>query len=82
MGKSKRITKTMQKVAADILQYFEFTNSMEEVYKAFDDVKEKYGLMSDPFTHTVCTPDEWYDNKLEYDKQTMIERFGHCDGLE
>lgn len=28
------------------------------------------------------TPEEYAKNKLEYDRQTMIERYGHCDRLE
>lgn len=28
------------------------------------------------------TPEEYAKNKLEYDRQTMIEQYGHCDGLE
>ena len=27
-------------------------------------------------------PEEYCKNRLEYDKQTMIEKYGHCDGLE
>lgn len=77
-----KITKTAQKVAADILMEFLFTNNMDDVVKAYDRVMEQYGLCEDPFTRCPCTPDEYWDNKLEYEKQTMIERYGHCDGLD
>ena len=77
-----KITKTMQKVAADILMEFMFVRDMDEVWKVYDRVLEKYDLFEDPFTRVPCTPDEWYESKLEYERQTMIERFGHCDGLD
>lgn len=77
-----KITKTMQKVAADILTELTFARDMDEVWKVYDRVFEQYGLHNDPFTHLPCTSDEWYENKLEYDRQTMIERYGHCDGLD
>ena len=77
-----KITKTMQKVAADILTEFMCTSNMEEVMEAYDRVFKKYGLCNDPFTSCPCTPEEYCNNQLEYERQTMIERYGHCDGLE
>lgn len=77
-----KITKTMQKVAADILMEFMFTRDMDEVIEAYQKAFERYGLCKDPFTGYPCTPDEWSKNQLEYEKQTMIERYGHCDGLD
>ena len=77
-----KITKTMQKVAADILMEFMFTRDMNEVVEAYQRVFKRYDLREDPFTKCPCTPDEWCDNQLEYERQAMIERYGHCDGLE
>lgn len=77
-----KVTKTMQKVAVDILMEFMFTRDMDEVIEAYKRVLEQYGLCEDPFTSCPCTPDEYYESKLEYEKQAMIERYGHCDGLE
>ena len=77
-----KITKTMQRVAADILTEFMFTQNMDEVFKTWDRVYEKYGLYSDPFTGIPCTPEEYCESQLEYEKQTMIEKYGHCDGLD
>lgn len=74
-----KITKTMQKVAVDILMEFMFTQDMDEVVEAYDRVFERYGLCNDPFTHTPCTPEEYCKNSLEYEKQVMIERYGYCD---
>ena len=77
-----KITKTAQKVAADILMEFLFTNNMDDVVKAYDRVMEQYGLCEDPFTSCPCTPDEYCKNSLEYERQIMIERYGHYDGLD
>ena len=77
-----KITKTMRKVAVDILMEFMFTRDMNEVIEAYNRVFDKYGLCEDPFTSCPCTPDEWCESQLEYEKQIMIERYGHCDGLD
>jgi hypothetical protein len=77
-----KITKTMQKVAVDILTEFMFTRDMSEVVATFNRVLEQYGLCEDPFTGVPCTPDEYCKNQLEYERQIMIERYGHCDGLD
>lgn len=85
MAKQKRngkVTKRDQRVAADILTQFLFTNTMDEVMKVWKQVYEQYGLCDDPFTATPCTLEEYCENRLEYDKQTTIEKYGHCDGLE
>lgn len=77
-----KITKTMQKVAANILMEFLCTSNMDEVVEAYSRVLERYDLCEDPFTSCPCTPEEYYDSQLEYERQTMIERYGHCDGLD
>ena len=75
-------TNQNQKVAADILTQFMFTKTMDDVIKVWNDIYNQYDLCVDPFTGCPCTTDEYYRNKLEYEKQAMIERYGHCDGLE
>lgn len=82
MSKQPKITKTMQRVAADVLSYFYYTKDMDEVIKNFKEVMDKYGLYEDPFTGFPCTPEEYCENSLEYDRQIMMERYGHCDGLD
>lgn len=77
-----KITKKMQKVAADVLMEFMFTRDMNEVIEAYNRVFERYGLCEDPFTRCPCIPEEWYKSWLEYEKQTMIEKYGHCDGVD
>ena len=80
--KQRKITSTMQKVAADILTQFMFTRNMDEVIEVFNRIMEQYNLFEDPFTGVPCTPEEWAESKLEYEKAVMIEKYGHCDGLE
>lgn len=83
MAESKhKITERDQKVAAEILTQFMFTKTMDEVIEVWKQVYDNYGLCDDPFTGTPCTPKEYSENRLERDKQTMIEKYGHCDGLE
>jgi hypothetical protein len=55
---------------------------MDDVIRVWEEVFKQYGLCEDPFTRTPCTPAEYEKSSLEYEKQTMIERYGHCDGLE
>lgn len=86
-GKKIVITNTMQKVAVDILGELEaYMMSVKEIPKEileiFDKMFKKYELCNDPFTQMVCTTKEWAKNCLEYDKQIMMERYGHCDGLD
>ena len=76
----------MQQVAVDILEdieaYMMSTNTVpSEILEIFNKYKKKYELCEDPFTQTICTTKEWAKNSLEYDKQIMMERYGHCDGL-
>lgn len=71
-----------QKIASDVLTQFMFTRNMNEVIEVWDRTFEKYDLYSDPFTGVPCTPEEYVESKLEYERQAMIEKYGHCDGLE
>ena len=70
-----------QRIAAEILTAFMFCESMEDIRKTWDSIYKQYALCDDPFTHTPCSSKEAIKNQLEYEKQAMIERFGHCDGL-
>lgn len=87
--KKKKITSTMQKVAVDILGDFEVLTMTHNGPYTFDEIWtivqkhiDGYGLFEDPFTRMICTSDEWAKNSLEYDRQTMYEKYGHWDGLE
>ena len=87
--KQKKITNTMQKVAVDILQDFEILvmthnglYTFEEIWAIVQKHVDGYGLCQDPFTRMICTSDEYAKNIVEYDRQTAIEKYGHCDWLE
>lgn len=81
MNKSKITTKE-QRLVAEILTQFMFTRDMAEVLQIWDNIYKQFGLRDDPFTHCPCSPEDYYEIRLEYDRQAMIERYGHCDGLE
>ena len=55
---------------------------MDEVIETYHRLFEDYELFEDPFTKLPCTSEEWGKNTIEYERQTMIQRYGHCDGLE
>ena len=87
--KQKKITHTMQKVAVNILSDFEVLTmthngpyTFEEIWAIVQKHVDGYGLCEDPFTRMICTNEEYIKNSLEYDRQTMISRYGHCDGLD
>jgi hypothetical protein len=87
--KQKKITSTMQKVACDILSDFEILvmrhngpYTFDEVWNIVQENSDKYGLCNDPFTGMICTSEEYAKNRLEYDRQTMYEKYGHWDGLD
>ena len=87
--KQKKITHPMQTVAVDILSDFEILMmthngpyTFEEIWAIVQKHVDGYGLCEDPFTRMLCTSKEAIENQLEYDKAIMIERYGHCDGLE
>lgn len=85
--KQKKITPTMQKVAVDILEELEIymmsvKEYPEEIGQIFNKMCEKYGLCDDPFTRMICTPEEFYKNSLEYERQTAEEKYGHCDWID
>ncbi len=76
------VTETMQKVAVDILESLTFCKNMDEVVELYQLMFEKYQLNNDPFTKLPCTNKEYAENSLEYQRQIMIERYGHCDVLD
>ena len=81
-GKTPKITNEKQRIVAEILTRFMFAKDVDEVLKVWQDIYDQYELCSDPFTDTPCSRKEYFENQLEYEKQTMIEKYGHCDGLE
>ena len=87
--KQKKITHTMQTVAVNILSDFEILTmthnspyTFEEIWSIMEKHAKNYELCDDPFTRMWCTTKEYAENSLEYEKQLMMGRYGHCDGLE
>ena len=87
--KKPKITSTMQKVAVSILSDFEILMmshngpyTFEEINEIVERKAEHYALCRDPFTTMLCTSKEAIENQLEYDRQTMYEKYGHWDGLD
>ena len=76
------ITEHDQKLVTSILTKFMFAKDIDEVVKIWNEIFKEYELWHDPFTGCPCCFDEYSKNSLEYDKQKMIEKYGHCDGLE
>ena len=77
-----KISEKSQRIVAEVLTQFMFARTMDEVTEVWNRVFEQYGLCEKPFTFTPCSPGEYQKGRLEYEKQAMIEKYGHCDGLE
>ena len=82
MKKQKPPTDKEQRIVAEILTAFMFCENIEDIRKTWDSIYKQYALCDDPFTHTPCSSKEAIENQLEYEKQIMIERYGHCDGVD
>lgn len=82
MKKKHKITNGEQKAAADILTRLIFAKNIKEVQFIIDEVYIYYELNIDPFTKLPCSNKEYAKNYIEYQKQAMMEKYGHCDGLE
>ena len=80
--KRRKLTERDQQVAAEILIRFAFVNSMDAFVSEYKELKKDYDLCDDPFTHLPCSSGQYSENSLKYERQTMEERYGHCDGLE
>lgn len=82
MSNKKRLTNVEQRLAAEILTAFMFVKDMDDLNKTWEHLYNEYELQDDPFTHCPCSIDDYYKFRLEYDRQTMMKKYGHCDGLE
>lgn len=80
--KQKHITKSMQKEVISILEEFYFVKTLDDFVKVYDSIMKKYDLYGDPFTGLPVSFEEYLKNSIELEKQIMIEKYGHCDGLE
>ena len=82
MKKVKKVTDHDQRIVAEILIEFLFAYERDKFWDVWEEIYKRYGLCDDPFTGFPCSSKEAIENQLEYEKQVMIERYGHCDGLE
>lgn len=83
MKKQRRLTDKEQRVASDILVDYIIAHMNDHYDSEFvERIMKRYELFDDPFTHLPCTAKEYAGNSLEYHRQTMIQRYGHCDGLD
>ena len=87
--KQKKITHPMQQVAVNILSDFEILTmthndpyTFEEIWAIVQKHVDSYGLCEDPFTRMICTSKEYAENSLEYDRQSAIMKYDHCDWLD
>ena len=83
--KQRKITHTMQMVAANILSDFEVLTmthngpyTFEEIWEIVQKHVEEFGLCEDPFTRMICTSKEAIKNQLEYDRQAFEQKYGDC----
>lgn len=80
--KTKKPSLHDQRLVSDILTAFMFCRTCDEVSNLINHYMLVFGLESDPFTGCPCSYDDYIKSVKEYEKQIMIEKYGHCDGLE
>lgn len=80
--KKRKLTEKECQVASDIL--CDYIVSHRDTFNVdfFNRVMSNYDLMKDPFTSFPCTSKEYAENSMEYSRQCMIEKYGHCDDLD
>lgn len=81
-NKPKYSERTLKVICDVLIRFLIECGKDEAVCDVAEKIQKQYGLMDDPFTLLPCTPKEYCENSLEYRRQTMIEKYGHCDGLE
>ena len=77
-----KITNKDQEIVAEILNTFSFCNNIEEMFEEIDKFAKLYWLGKDPYSKCYCTSKEEQKYTLQYNRELMIEKYGHCDGLE
>ena len=80
--RKKPPTDKEQQIVAEILTAFMFVNDMEQMHKVWNDIYKRFALCDDPFTGCPCSSKEAIENQREKERQIMMERYGHYDGLE
>ena len=77
-----KITDKDQRIVAEILNTFSFCNNIEEMFEEIDKFAKLYWLGKDVYTGCYCSTEESYENSVQHQKELMIDKYGHCDGLE
>lgn len=77
--KKRKITHQEQRTAADILTRLAFCKTVEEYAKEWNEIYKVYGLNADPFTGLPVSDKDYEKNSLEYERQTMENRFGYYE---
>lgn len=80
--KKCQVSRRVQRVVADILVQLLACEDLDDVVEVVKKTYDDYMLMDDPFTGLPCSCFDYSQLSLEYDKQMMIDKYGHCDGLE
>ena len=73
----ENVTDLMQEVAVDILTNFVLADNMKDVYRVYDEMFEKYGLMQDPYTFFPCTRERFMKNKVKFENKIARKEFSH-----
>ncbi len=81
-NKPKYSEKTLKAICDVLIRLIVECGESEKVCDVVEKIQKQYGLMDDPFTLFPCTPKEYCENSLEYQRQMIIEKYGHCDGVE
>ena len=60
-----------KRIVAEILTQFMFVNSIYDFVNIWDEIFTKYELREDPFTGCICTEEQYYESKKEYERQKI-----------
>ena len=77
-----KITDKDQRIVADVLNAFIFCDNMEEIIYNIELTAKIFCLGKDVYTGCYCSLKEECENRVQYQKDLMIDKYGHCDGLE
>ena len=77
-----KITNKDQEIVAEILNSFMFCKDINELTEQIKATAKIFNLDEDVYTGCYCSLKEAYENSVQYQKDLMIEKYGHCDGLE
>lgn len=86
--KTRVITHPMQEVAVSIaedLAILLMTKDkyipIEKISELYKSVMERFKLDKDPYTTMPCTTKEYVKNSIQIQRDIMMEKYGHHDGI-